>query len=132
MAMFRATCGAVSMLENRLQAKEELRDATVKGHMSLATEVVEPILVKYGPTIWGSSEPLMTRIIEHEYPRHLRYSNPDDRKRQAIHHYQCFLTLTPTFKDLDLPILLDRGSRRPKTTIRSLKSIECCRWQAGS
>jgi hypothetical protein len=80
-ALFRSTCDAVMMLEQRFRVKNDVRHASVKEHLALATEVTTPMLLKYGAGIWGSSEPRVTRDDPVHYPRHLRHDDKDDRER---------------------------------------------------
>ena len=91
-ALFKSTCKAVAMLEDRFEVKGELRNATTEEHLKLAAEVVEPILSAHGSKIWGASEPRMTRIIPPDYPRYLRYSDTDDRERYALNGNSTILT----------------------------------------
>ena len=81
-ALYRSICGeAAKILLDHFQTKDELRQAPMKHHLALASQITEPLLSAHGPTIWGTSAPYMTRTSQPVYPQYLRHNNSDDRER---------------------------------------------------
>ncbi|KAH7383196.1 hypothetical protein BKA66DRAFT_441538 [Pyrenochaeta sp. MPI-SDFR-AT-0127] len=69
---------------------EDLRKATATPSMDLLHEITADMLGKYGPTIWSSSEPHLTRIRD-EYPRYLIFDDPEDFKLIRAYLYYWIL-----------------------------------------
>jgi hypothetical protein len=84
-ALFRDTCDIVNnLVDNKYETKDGIRTAALDGGPSFIYDMTQSLVRKYGPVIWGPSEPFMTRIKEPEYPQHLVYNVVADSDKYVV------------------------------------------------
>jgi len=69
---------AVQRIADRYHTKEELETAVKLQHDLSIAETTRPLLLDVGPIIWNDSGPHQTKIVPHQYPRHLKFGNKND------------------------------------------------------
>jgi hypothetical protein len=77
----------------RFKTKEQLRKDAVCERRSLIEEVTEPLLARYGATIWSTSPPFATVIDRRNYPERLKHDDESDRERLVTLDLACIEVL---------------------------------------
>lgn len=79
--LYRDMSKRVDEIDEHFLFKDYLRNAAMDEHLELAEEFAKPLISAYGKTIWGTTEPYVTRIHERHYPQRLKYGSGEDCER---------------------------------------------------